>query len=390
VAVPVPVKAADSGKVVLSDSGKAAVGIDSARSAASGPVDSATSTAPVPADSAKAPAPAATSAAAATAAVLSDSGEGADSSEAKPKARTRPRIVRETTVNTIDELKGKYRSPKKALFMSMIVPGLGQAYVGHGWFNYTRGAAYFLADVAMIVGWHHYVVDRQNAQIDKYQKFADKNWSQAKYEDSITIATEKFAQRNQHRESYCDYVQERATTSGNTLYQACLDPKSSEYSSFRNNVYQGSDPDSVSKIRSQYPNTHGFYELIGKEQEFITGWSDANAVFMGDSAFYDMGDDGGPAKDNLGRLILATTADQQTYISMRAKANDYARMQAYFLGGIVVNHIVSAIDAALSAHYHNKSLYETETTWYDRLRLDSRLAWSGYAPVPTVTASFTF
>ena len=142
--------------------------------------------------------------------------------------------------------------------------------------------------------------------------------------------------------------------------------------------------------RAQFPNPHQFYEVIGKEQEFITGWKDADSVYLGDSAYYAMGSDGLPLKDGHGILVLATTAYQQTYIDMRAKANDYARMQAYFLGGMVINHIVSAIDAALAAHYHNLSLYETESNWYDRLRLDSRLAWDGYAPVPTVTASFTF
>ena len=371
------VPATDTAKTAAADTAKAA-GADSAKTAAG------TDSAKVKTDSL-----AVTPAAAPTAAV--DSIAGADTTQARTKAKKRKRVVRETTVNTIDELKGKYRSPKKALFMSMVVPGLGQAYVGQNWFNYTRGAVYFLADVAMIVGWHHYVVDRQDAQIDKYQTFADKHWTQAKYEDSIAVAPDKLDLRNQHRESYCEAVQEHATASGNTLYRACLDPKSADYPSFKN-VSNDADfkPDSMAHFRAQFPNTHAFYELIGKEQEFITGWDDADRVLMSDSAFYAMDRDGNALKDNLGRLVLATTENQQTYIGMRAKANDYARMQAYFLGGMVVNHIVSAIDAALTAHYHNKSLYQTETGWYDRLRLDSRLAWDGYAPVPTVTASFTF
>ncbi len=386
--------AAPQAAAAVKDTAKAASAIQDTGKAAIKPKDSAT-VAALPADtskksdSAKTALPDSSKAAAANLAAASDSTGESDSTQTKAKAKKRKRVVRETTVNTIDELKGKYRSPKKALFMSMIVPGLGQAYVGHTWTNYTRGAVYFLADVAMIYGWHHYVDIRQNAQIKKYQAFADSNWLQSKYEDSIRVSPEKLTLRNQVRETYCDAVQENGSSSGLILHQACIDPKQND--AFQNE-YQDRNwsVDSIAHRRSQFPNPHAFYEIIGKEQEFITGWKDANNVVMGDSAFYEMGADGNAARDNLGRLVLAYTPQQQEYISMRAKANDYARMQAYFLGGIVINHIVSAIDAALAAHYHNKALYQTETSWYDRVSLDSRLAWDGYAPIPTVTASVTF
>ena len=303
-------------------------------------------------------------------------------------------MVRETTVNTIDDLKGRYRSPKRALFMSMIVPGLGQAYVGQHWSNYTRGALYFLTDVALAYGWHYYVVDRQDAQIVKYRTFADKRWSQYNYEDSTSKhfdATTKDS-LHPHRQSYCESVQEKDTPTGNGLYQACKDANSVDYPGFKaeydDRTWGGTD--SISHRRAAFPNSHAFYEMIGKEPEFITGWTDAKGILIKNSSFYATDELGNALKNAAGRFVIATTPNQQEYIHMRAKANDYARMQAYFLGGMVVNHIVSAIDAGLAAHYHNKSLYQTETNWWDRIRLDSQLAWSGYAPAPTVTASFTF
>ncbi|MBW8888857.1 MAG: hypothetical protein JF616_13965 [Fibrobacteres bacterium] len=307
----------------------------------------------------------------------------ADSAAAKSKKRKR--IVRETTVNTIDELKGKYRSPKKAMFMSLIVPGLGQAYVGHNWFNYTRGATYFLTDVALAYGWHYYVRTRQDREISKYQAFADRNWRQAKYEDSVNAYKEKSATLNLHRESYCDFVQSTDTEKGKLLHGGCLDPKSSEYPSFKNEYDDSKDSaDVVARLRAAFPNAQQFYELIGKENEFITGWNDAPAMKTDDSAWFAVDKDGNATKE------LATTPNQQAYIAMRAQANDYARMQAWFLGGMVLNHIVSAVDAAITARYHNKALYQTETSWYDKLHLDSRIAWDGLAPVPSVTASLTF
>lgn len=302
------------------------------------------------------------------------------------KAKKRKRIVRETTVNTIDELKGRYRSPKKAMFMSLIVPGLGQAYVGHSWFNYTRGAAYFLTDVVLAYSWHFYVGTKQNREIAKYQAFADTNWRQYKYEDSVYAYKDKNATLNPHRESYCQFVQDRNTDKGRLLYGGCVSPdKSSDYPAFKNEYDDQNDSTAaVSKLRSVFPDAQQFYELIGKNNEFVTGWLDAPAMKMGDSVWYAVDAKG------VATTELATTPDQQKYVSMRAQANDYARMQAWFLGGMVINHIVSAVDAALTARYHNKALYQTETYWYDRLHLDSRIAWDGLAPIPNVTASFTF
>lgn len=374
-----PAAAADTAK----DSLKTVAG-DSAKASAV-PMAGADSAKPSLPDSAKA---------ASGVAVTVDSTAYADSTRPGAKKK-RKRVVRETTVNTIDDLKGRYRSPKKALFMSMVVPGLGQAYVGQHWSNYARGGFYFLTDVALAYGWHYYVVDRQDAQIAKYKAFADKNWRQYRYEAVFSIDPDKVAGRNQHRENYCETVQDNSTTKGNSLLTGCKTPTSADYEAFKNE-YNDKDwntpgsPDSVSFRRAQFPNPHNFYELIGKENEFITGWDDAGDIVLGDSAYYANDGSGNALKNAAGRLVLATTPNQQRYIGMRSQANEYARMQAYFLGGMVVNHLVSALDAALAAHYHNKALYQTETNWWDRLRLDSRLAWDGYAPTPTVVASFTF
>ncbi len=317
--------------------------------------------------------------------------DAAAADSAAGKSKKRKRIVRETTVNTIDYLKGRYRSPKKALFMSLIVPGLGQAYVGQSWFNYARGAAYFIGDVALAYGWHYYVGIKQDREIGKYKAFADKNWRQWKYEDSVFAYKESSKDLNQHRESYCDAVQSQGSSKGVLLHGGCMDPdKSSEYVSFKNEYRDTGSAAEVGALRATFPNSQQFYEMIGKENEFITGWIDAPEMKTNDSAWYAVNDSGAIAQDKNGHSILASTVFQQRYIGMRAQANSYARMQAWFLGGMVINHIVSAVDAALTARYHNKALYQSETTWYDRLHLDSRVAWDGLAPVPTVTASFTF
>ena len=72
-----------------------------------------------------------------------------------------------------------------------------------------------------------------------------------------------------------------------------------------------------------------------------------------------------------GLVPLAKSEHMDEYRSMRGKANDYADLQAWFFGGLILNHVISAIDAAFTANAHNKTLYAEELSWYDHLRFDS-------------------
>ncbi len=305
--------------------------------------------------------------------------KAADSAHATRKSK--PRLVRETTINTINQMKGNYRSPKRALFMSLVIPGLGQAYVGQSTFNYARAAAYLSTDILMGVLWYHYVVVKHDRVVKNYHHFADTFWSQSRYEDGIAnhLGT-GFDLRNPTRaveKGYCDAV----LAPGDPSLVGCKDPvtvaNKSSYDNFNATVHlqDNLSADSIGLLRSGFTDPYQFYEMIGQEQEFITGWQRLSTE--GSIVFTDS-------------TIVGTSALRNQYISMRAQANRYSRMQAWFVGGMVLNHIVSALDAALTARYNNKRLYESNAMWYDRLHLDGGLAFDQGWPKTNVTASLSF
>ncbi len=301
--------------------------------------------------------------------------KASDSSHAAHKSK--PRLVRETTINTINQMKGNYRSPKRALVMSLIVPGLGQAYVGQNAFNYSRAAVYLATDVLMGVLWYQYVVVKHDQTVANYRHLADTGWSQSQYEDAIANHSGTgFDLRNPTRaveKGYCDAVLPAGDA---TNLAACKDPVTNpNYPTFNSLVHDQENPvDSIGARRARFTDPYQFYEMIGQEQEFITGWRDTQ---NGGLTFTDS-------------TIVGTSASRTAYIDMRAQANKYSRMQAWFVGGVVLNHIVSALDAALTARYNNKRLYESNSMWYDRLHLDGGLVFDAGWPKTNVIASLSF
>jgi hypothetical protein len=302
----------------------------------------------------------------------------------------RPRIItRETTVNALDTRRGGYRNPKKALFMSLMVPGLGQAYVGQSAFNYSRAALYFGTEIVLGAFWYHYTVVKYDREVKRYRRYADTHWSQGAYEDAAFNASGAnwFADVNPYRAAYCDAVQRhgRGISGEEALYNGCLDildpddAAGAPYQNFRAQYDDsrwfgaGAAPDSVGLRRAGYADRVDFYALIGRYQEFVGGWDDVAGLAYSDSS------------------VSGSSANRDTYAAMRGKAQDYSRMQAWFIGGIALNHIASAIDAAITARRNNKRLYEGgEAAWYERVGVDGGLAFAGGRPFTRMTATLSF
>jgi hypothetical protein len=308
----------------------------------------------------------------------------------------RPRITRETTVNPMDVQRGSYRNPKKALFMSLVVPGLGQAYIGQSKFNYVRAALYFTADVTMGYLWYDYSVVKYDKKVKQYRAFADQHWRQASYEDKITemvgTVTEQalFEQLNPSRANYCAAVQSDEG-SGADLVSGCTRVWSQEnadeinYTDFKT-TYAGDVPGPATGARrAGFPGDVEFYEMIGRDQEFVFGWDDVAA---------DPGrpvSASNPGFDLTDTSWVGVSANRDRYNSMRQTAKDYSRMQTWFLGGIVLNHIASAVDAAITARRHNRVLYEDGgARWYDKVNLDGGMAMDLGRPRTYLTAYLSF
>lgn len=280
-----------------------------------------------------------------------------------------------------------YRSPRKAFFYSLVLPGAGQAWAG----AYVRAAVFVAAEAGLLYGWHDVSIRQAREKTREAERFADANWSASRYEATRkryydTLSNSPDNQRllgasMPYRDRYCQALY---ADDLNTLRDACIDIPSDTATNYRNHVQtfadEGLGVDEVHAKRvSGVKELATFYERIGRDEEFVPGWRDATSdtvTVLGLLNYQKFQDDKDPSTI-VSAAPWGVSQMRAQYLGMRRDADDLAATQGWFLGGLVVNHIVSAIDAALAAQRSNRKLYDEEkTSWVDGLHLQGGLAWS--------------
>lgn len=196
------------------------------------------------------------------------------------------------------------KSPFLAAALSLVLPGLGEYYVGD---QIWRGAIFTVLEAGLWYGNMTYESRGDDSTI-RFQEFANDHWSTERYSNYLNSLLEK-------RD-----VSTRIT-----------DP---------NNIAQiNNAEDTLSSLNFEFfthrlpPRGHQqYYELISKYHQYTRGWDDAT------------GD------------MLDTAPNSGRHSEMRANMNEQYTVAETFLYGIFLNHALSAIDAVLLAHDHNSQI----------------------------------
>jgi len=297
----------------------------------------------------------------------------------------------EIKLKTDPEAARRYRSPRKAFFFSLLVPGAGQAYCG----SWAKSALFVAAEIGLGVGWYQVAVVASRNKAREAERYAALHWRQQKYEaqwqklfgDSSSLGDNARQGTAPWRESYCRSLY--LDKSPNKL-AACQDAPVDSNINYPGHLAQFAvgglhstdsgawTQEQVTAFRAaNIQDLNQFHDLIGRYNEFTTGWEDDTTTITAASlgTYYN--------------ALVARSADptvqvpinpwgisqmQAYYRSLRTRSDDLARTQKYFMGGMILNHLVSALDAALQASRMNKQLLHLETTWLDRIELDGGLA----------------
>lgn len=234
------------------------------------------------------------------------------------------------------------RNLKTSFLLSLAVPGAGEFYAG----NYIKAGTFFALEAGMWTG--YFIFNKKGDDgIEEYEAFADEHWDFEYYYD--WFATEIDSPDIYTEQLPVDTVSVTIDTmSGDTTY--VFEPV----------------------------KNHDYYEMIGKYDWFVLGWEDfENRDAVRDSTLIvprTQGDILDVLRGGQANAFFRSEWRNQ-YMDMRKETNDYYEVAKYFVGAAILNHILSAFDAAWTAKRANDRIYEGFTfqpTLETEIAVDSR------------------
>ncbi len=234
-------------------------------------------------------------------------------------------------------------SVKQSFLMSLVLPGLGEFYSK----SYIKAAGFLAAEIGLWAGFAYYM-NEYNIKEDDFKDYANSHWI-----DSVWLGW---------YDSLC------ALKDTNQLGIEIL-------------------PDT---------KTQQYYEMIGKYDWFVFGWDDIISRDDFDDLVMQTFELAAPLPPEevhrvLVRDILSKleSPHRDHYTKMRKDANKQYSSAKYFLGVVVVNHLISAFDAAITAKRSNDKLYKG-FTGVKEIDLNARCDIIHGLPTPKLTMTLVW
>jgi hypothetical protein len=210
---------------------------------------------------------------------------------------------------------------------SLAVPGAGQFRTE----RYTKAAIFFSAEVALIV---YAIVSNNNGdkKTKEFQTYAELHWDAERYARWI----EKYGKTQ--------YLPTDVTFSESDFLAIRNGKDFSKINAWESGLHNIGFSHQLPVYQSQQ-----YYELIGKYHQFKFGWDtyelDATGVPVADNGQYDN--------------LLKSEKQFKDYAVERGKANDYYYAASFAASVLVINHVISAMDAFFSTNSFNKEISAT-------------------------------
>ncbi|MEW5798997.1 MAG: hypothetical protein AB1728_08300 [Bacteroidota bacterium] len=234
-------------------------------------------------------------------------------------------VVQQSVVPVYNE---QHQNPFYNSLFSLVIPGTGQYHSE----RYTKAAIFFGAEVALIA----YAFISENSgdkKTEEFQKYAEAHWSAERYARWIEA------------HGKADYGPTSVTFTESDFAAIRNNHDFSKINEWEQGMHSEGFSHQLPRFREQQ-----YYELIGKYRQFKFGWDQ----------YPDANNDGIPDSDGKQYDNLFTADDQITsYAAERARANDYYYAASFAASAIVINHVLSALDAYVSTKSFNNEVSAT-------------------------------
>ncbi len=244
------------------------------------------------------------------------------------------------------------RSIPLAFGLSAVLPGAGQAY-NRSWVK--AGVAVAL-EAAVWTIWATRTADGEQAERDVFE-FAHARWSPSRYAAWLNDYVQYLAETDGHSVSAppadaptdIDFTRPAAWTDAQRL---TVDRFFRQIQAIERQVYH---PETGATFSHQLPffGEQQYYELIGKYFQFAPGWDDYAAWRDDQGAFTQAID---PEHTGPGNTKPNVSETFRRYAREHAHSQDLLRSARQVSMFVIVNHLLAAVDAAVTAKLHNDRL----------------------------------
>lgn len=222
----------------------------------------------------------------------------------------------------------KGKSSKRAFLLSALVPGLGEWYAG----SKKRGLIFFGAEAALVGMWVAWT-GKGNDLEEEFRAVADEHWDPLNY----------LAWRG-------------STISNNSSITHALPCSSEVVEVYIPAMRQSGSADFGGCAPSQIQQ---YYELLGKYDQYVAGWTDVVRRSTGNAA----------APTEVDSVENFHSERRLRYEDQRDESNRFLKRASTISGVILINHVISAIDAARVARAHAAGADEASLQRRTRLAL---------------------
>lgn len=240
----------------------------------------------------------------------------------------------DTTMELPDS--GKVTYPAQAMIRSLVLPGWGQIYNEDKWW---KPALFAGIEIAGIVGWYQWKLKAEDLRIG-YEKFANQHWELSDWVTGTGYFDEYFDANPDT--NFLDITLRGGSHDLTIVFEGMY--YSSDTLATAEGLLMLEDGAAVLKNRD-------FYENIGKYDRFVAGWDDTWVV-EGDTTIAGWWPEKRKIEDGYKFVIM--TENKKDYLNQRDDANTYLNMASYAVSSIMLNHVVSALEAVFTAGEQNK------------------------------------
>ena len=220
------------------------------------------------------------------------------------------------------------KSPGKAMLLSAIIPGAGELYAG----STLKAILFFGIEVGAWTGVAIYQAEGNDKE-DQFKDYADNHWSKARYWTWLESLT-----------NWNDPGVE-------PIYYQSLDFDPFDGYFYPASYYEQFEDDNNFTHNLPTLEDQQYYEMIGKYMtQFGPGWDDVWEGYSIDNPPPYEGE------NNFHWGEADYTSNSVYYMDLRYESNQALDKAAYFFQAVMLNHLISALDAGFTVRMKNRKI----------------------------------